>query len=49
MSEQQRTDVADDAQATAAELLERAHIDYANGWGQPDVRADASNEAGGAS
>ena len=34
------TPVADDAQATTAELLARAHTDYANGWGQPDVRAE---------
>lgn len=41
------TPVADDANATAAELLARAADDYSHGWGQPDVRADASNESGG--
>ena len=39
MSEQQPTPVADDANATAPELLDRAATDYATGWGCPDVRA----------
>jgi len=41
------TPVADDANATAAELLARASDDYSHGWGQPDVRAEASDECGG--
>ena len=39
MSEQQPTPVADDANATAPELLDRAADDYATNWGRPDVRA----------
>lgn len=33
-----------DQQATAAELLARAADDYANGWGQPDVRASEESD-----
>lgn len=43
MSEQQPTPVADDAHATAAELHTRADVDYAHGWGHPDVRAEAGD------
>jgi hypothetical protein len=41
------TPVHEDATATVAELHQRAAADYANGWGQPDVRAQASNEQDG--
>jgi hypothetical protein len=41
---QQPTPVAADADATVAQLHQRAAADYANGWGQPDARAQASNE-----
>lgn len=43
MSEQP-TPVHWDATATVAELHQRAATDYANNWGQPDVRALAAAE-----
>jgi hypothetical protein len=41
---QQPTPVAEDRHATVQQLHQRAAADYANGWGQPDIRAQASNE-----
>jgi hypothetical protein len=43
------TPVAEDRHATVQQLHARAAADYANGWGQPDVRAQAGtdNEQGG--
>jgi hypothetical protein len=41
---QEPTPVADDAQATVAQLHARAADDYANNWGQPDVRALAESD-----
>jgi hypothetical protein len=40
------TPVADDATATAAQLLDRAADDYATGWGRPT--APVGNESGSA-
>jgi hypothetical protein len=40
------TPVADDATATAAQLLDRAAADYATGWGS--VAAPVGNESGSA-
>lgn len=42
----QHTPVTEDAHATVPQLLARAAQDYANGWGQPDVRATAENDGG---
>ena len=45
MSEQP-TPVSQDAHATVAQLHARAAADYANNWGQPDVRALANDSDG---
>jgi hypothetical protein len=47
MSEHPTTPVSEDANATVAELHQRAAADYANNWGQPDVRAQANDEQDG--
>jgi len=44
---QHPTPVAEDAIASVAELHQRAAVDYAQNWGQPDVRAQASDEQDG--
>jgi hypothetical protein len=39
------TPVAEDAHATAAQLLNRAAADYATGWGSANTRTDAEGSS----